>query len=175
MSEPAILTDEQITTSAVFAEGSIRPSEGIPFSTFERHLTVNIDLKNDEYPNAPQLGKVDIVDEVSENIESYEVYYLKVCIPIGILCYLIFPHSHTQSRTQVYTHANTSTYAHKHAHIHKHARTHAHTHTRAHTHTKYAHLPTQHRFHLKNKHNDHQPTHNKLPAHLSKQNHPTTR
>ena len=112
MSEPAILTDEQITTSAVFAEGSIRPSEGIPFSTFERHLRVNIDLKNDEYPNAPQLGKVDIVDEVSENIESYEVYYLKVCIPIGILCYLIFPHSHTQSRTQVYTSSRTNTRTH---------------------------------------------------------------
>ena len=78
MSEPAILTDEQITTSVVFAEGSVRPSEGIPFSTFESPLTVNIDLKNDEYPNAPQLGKVDIIDEVSENIGSYEVYYLKV-------------------------------------------------------------------------------------------------
>ena len=78
MSDPAILGDDQILTSALFSDGSIRPSGGNPFSAFENSLTVTIDLTNNQYPNAPQLGKVHILDDVSENIASYVVYYRQV-------------------------------------------------------------------------------------------------
>ena len=81
MSESTILTDDQITTSALFAAGSIRPQVGEPFTTYEKSLTVTVELTNYQYPNPPQLGKVDILDAVSENIASYVVYYLQVRIP----------------------------------------------------------------------------------------------
>ena len=78
MSEPSILKGDQISTGSTVGVGSIRPSAGTPFSTLEPTVTVMINLTNNKYPNSPQLGKVNVLEDVSENIESYEVYYRKV-------------------------------------------------------------------------------------------------
>ena len=78
MSAPSILKDDQISTGSTFGVGSIRPSNGKPFSTLDPSVTVMINLTNNEYPNSPQLGKVDILEDVSDNIGSYVVYYRKV-------------------------------------------------------------------------------------------------
>ena len=78
MSEPSILKADQISTGSTFSVGSLRPSQGIPYSTLHSSVTVMINLTNNDYPNSPQLGKVDILDDVSDNIGSYVVYYRKV-------------------------------------------------------------------------------------------------
>ena len=80
MSEASILNDNQISTSSPSAVGSVRPSDGPSFATNDSSVTVMIVLTNNEYPIPPQLGKVDIIDDVSANIASYVVYYRKVSI-----------------------------------------------------------------------------------------------
>jgi len=84
MSEATILADEQIVMSSVLATGSIRPSGSRPLSTFESSINVTIQLTNDNYPFPPQLGKVNILDDVSANVGSYAVYYRKVSVSIAI-------------------------------------------------------------------------------------------
>ena len=78
MSDPAILSDDQIVTSSKLTTGSVRPSGAQPLSTFESSVNVTIELTNYDYPNSPQLGKVAILGDLSENVASYVVYYRKV-------------------------------------------------------------------------------------------------
>lgn len=84
MSEPTILSDDQVSMSSMLVTGSIRPSGAQPLSTFETSVNVTIKLTNVNYPNSPQLGKANILDDVSENVGSYEVYYRKVRFQVTI-------------------------------------------------------------------------------------------
>ena len=78
MQDPAILSDSQITTTdSSSSVSSIRnqPSGSSPFTTTDSQLNITIVMTNPNYPNSPQIGKIDFIEQDSTNVKDYEVYY----------------------------------------------------------------------------------------------------
>ena len=77
MQDPNIISNNQITTSDITSQvSSLRTlaSEPIPFSTTLTQLNITIVMTNPSYPSSPQIGKIDISEQDSTNVISYEVY-----------------------------------------------------------------------------------------------------
>jgi len=78
MKDSFILRQNQISSSDKSGTGTFRTlSNEKPFTTSDDVLNVTIKLTNSDYPSAPQIGKVDLVEGLSTNVGSYEVYYKK--------------------------------------------------------------------------------------------------
>ena len=78
MNDPAIISDSQITTTDTSSPvSSIRtqPSGSSPFTTTDTQLNITIVMTNPNYPNSPQIGKIDFIEQDSTNVNDYEVYY----------------------------------------------------------------------------------------------------
>ena len=73
-----IISDSQITTSDNVSPVSyLRPfsNEVLPFTTNDTQLNITIVMTNNDYPSAPQIGKIDIIEQQSTLIGNYEVYF----------------------------------------------------------------------------------------------------
>ena len=79
MQDASIITDSQITTTDIGASVSslrnLATGNLSPLATNDTQLNITIVMTNGEYPAAPRIGKLDIIELESVNVLNYEVYY----------------------------------------------------------------------------------------------------